>query len=182
MRSARWAAVVGGLAVASAACGAGGAGTVAPDRVANLGAAVSSASSARVVVVKTRKVSPYGTILTTSAGRTLYVYTVDPKGASRCNGVCAQEWPPLMVPKGDKVSGVKGLDTVKRSNGSRQVALHHQPLYTFRGDSAAGQVKGQGDDGDWYVETPSGPNKTKPSASKPTASKSSPPAGGGYGY
>jgi predicted lipoprotein with Yx(FWY)xxD motif len=170
--------------VGAAACGAGGAGTAAVSHVNSNGidtaAAVSAASGK--VVVKTRKVSPYGTILTTSSGRSLYVFTEDAKGKSDCSGACATEWPPLIVPKGDSVSGVAGLGTIKRSDGSRQAALRGHALYRFAGDSGAGQVKGQGVESDWFVATPNGSSHVKPVTAKPTPTKSSPPSGGGYGY
>jgi predicted lipoprotein with Yx(FWY)xxD motif len=182
MNTTRWATLVAGLAVGAAACGAGGAGTAVPAHVnSNSVDAAASAASGKVVV-KTRKVSPYGTILTTSAGKTLYIFTEDGKGKSACTGGCATEWPPLVAPKGDAVSGVAGLGTIKRSDGSRQVALRGQALYRFAGDSGAGQVKGQGEDGDWFVATPSGASHAKPVTAKPTPTKSSPPSGGGYGY
>jgi predicted lipoprotein with Yx(FWY)xxD motif len=180
----RWATLVAGLAVGAAACGAGGAGSAAAAHVNSnsIDAAAAASAASGKVLVKTRKASPYGTILTTSAGKTLYIFTEDGKGKSVCNGSCAAEWPPLTAPKGDSVSGVAGLGTIKRSDGSRQVALRGQALYRFVGDTAAGQVKGQGDEGDWFVATPSGASHAKPVTAKPTPTKSSPPSGGGYGY
>jgi predicted lipoprotein with Yx(FWY)xxD motif len=151
--------------------------------LAGVGVAASSVSahpSSHAVHVKTRHVTTYGTILTTSNGRTLYLYTADTKGHSHCSGSCAVEWPPLIVPKGAKVSGVSGLGTIKRGH-KRQAALHGKPLYRFSGDTAAGQVRGQGEDGDWFVATPSGASHARP-APKPSPTKSSPPSGGGYGY
>ena len=179
MNTLRWATGIAGLAIGAAACGAGGAGTAGAS-INNLQAAADAASAASGhVVVKTRHVSPYGTILTTSSGRSLYLFTDDPKGKSVCTGECAKEWPPLIVPKGDTVTGVAGLGTIKR--GSRlQAALHGHALYRYSGDTAAAEVDGQGDDGDWFVETPSGPSHAKAPTPKPT--KSSPPSGGGYGY
>jgi predicted lipoprotein with Yx(FWY)xxD motif len=188
MNTTRWATVVAGLAVGAAACGAGGAGAAAPAHVNSnsVDAAAAASAASGKVVVKTRKVSPFGRILTTSAGKTLYVFTDDGKGKSVCNGACASEWPPLVAPKGDSVSGVAGLGTIKRSDGSRQVALRGRALYRFVGDTAAGQVKGQGVEGDWFVATPSGASHAKPVTAKPTPTptptKSSPPSGGGYGY
>jgi predicted lipoprotein with Yx(FWY)xxD motif len=185
VKSGRWAVVVAGLAVGAAACGAGGAGTATAAHVNSNridAASAASARSGKAVVVKTRKVSPYGTILTTSAGRTLYIFSDDSKGKSHCSGGCATEWPPLIVAKGDSVSGVAGLGTIKRSDGSDQVALRGQALYRFAGDTAPGKVTGQGDDGDWFVATPSGASHAKPVTVKPTPTKSSPPSGGGYGY
>jgi predicted lipoprotein with Yx(FWY)xxD motif len=171
MNKTRWTAVAAGLVIA---------GTSA----ATVISLESAASAAGSVTVKTRTVSPYGKILTTNTGRTLYVFSEDPKGKSACTGTCAAVWPPLTVPKGQHVSGVSGLGTIKRSDGKLQVALNGHALYRYSGDTAAGQVKGQKVDGDWFVETTSGPSHLTPSTPKPTptATKSSPPSGGGYGY
>lgn len=168
MNSPRWAAAIAGFAVVGASTAT----------VVIVDAATAAASGK--VVVKTRTVSPYGKILTTSSGRTLYIFTPDSKGHSVCTGGCATEWPPLIVPKGDTLSGVSGLGTIKRGH-QRQAALHGQALYRYAGDSAAGQVNGQGVEGTWFVETPKGPSHASPTPT-PTATKSSPPSGGGYGY
>lgn len=171
MKPTRWAALAAGLVIT---------GTTA----ATVVTLESTAAAAGNVTVKTAKVSPYGTVLTTSNGRTLYVYSHDPKGKSVCNGTCATEWPPLTVAKGHKATGVSGLSTIRRSDGRLQVAFDGHALYRFAGDTAAGQVRGQKVDGDWFVETTSGPSHASPAKPKPTptATKSSPPSGGGYGY
>lgn len=135
--------------------------------------------SSKVVKIKTRHQSPYGTVLTTSSGRTLYFYTRDTNKHSHCNGSCATEWPPVIVPKGHKVSGVAGLGTIKRSNGKRQAALRGKALYRYAGDTAAGQVRGQAVEGTWYVATPHGASHA---TAAPKPARSSPPSGGGYGY
>lgn len=168
MKPSRWATVATALAVGGAAAG-------------TLATTLDASAASSQVVVKTRHISPYGTVLTTSNGHTLYVYSHDRTGKSNCNGVCASEWPPLTVPKGGSVSGVAGLGTIKRSDGRRQVAFHGHALYRFAGDGA-GQVKGQGVEHDWYVETTSGVSHASPSTPKPTPTQSSPPSGGGYGY
>lgn len=159
---------------------AAGAAVVAAAGVGVAATSVSAHPASHTVTVKTRQVSPYGTILTTSSGRTLYLYSKDTKGHSHCtDGECTAEWPALIVPKGDKITGVSGLGTIKRGS-KRQAALHGKPLYRFAGDTGAGQVKGQGEDGDWFVATPNGASHTAKPSPKPT--KSSPPSGGGYGY
>jgi predicted lipoprotein with Yx(FWY)xxD motif len=167
MKPTRWAVVATGLAFAATS-----AATV---------ISIDSASAATgKVVVKTRTISPYGTVLTTSKGRTLYFYSKDSKGKSACNAGCVTYWTPLRVPKGDSVTGVAGLGTIKRSDGSLQAALRGRALYTYVGDSAAGQAKGQNVDGTWFVATPHGASHAT-AAPAPAPTKSSPP-GGGYGY
>lgn len=88
-----------------------------------------------------------GTFLTTSSGRTLYLFTADKGGKSACNGGCAQAWPPLTstgTPKATGGAKKSLMSTIKRSDGSRQVTYGGHPLYTYVQDSAAGQTTGQG--------------------------------------
>jgi len=114
----------------------------------------SSASS-----VKTVNSAKFGTMLVSSNGRTLYRYTVDSKGVNRCTGVaiCNKYWSPLLVKatvKPTAGTGVKAslLGTIKaKAAGMRQVTYVGFPLYTFTGDSKAGQVNGEGFQKAWYV-------------------------------
>ena len=73
--------------------------------------------------------------------------------------------------------GVTGtFGTIKRSDGSAQATFDGHPLYTFAGDTAPGQAKGNGLNaagGLWHEITTSG-------AAAPAGSSS--PGGGGYGY
>jgi len=101
-----------------------------------------------------------GKVLATSTGRTLYLNTSDTKNHSNCTGGCASAWPPLMT-KGKPVAGtgVKKslLGTAKR--GSKfQVSYKGHPLYTFSGDSGAGQTNGEGTGG-FFVVTAAGNQK-----------------------
>lgn len=98
-------------------------------------------------------------VLVTPSGRTLYVFAVDPKGKSKCNGTCAKFWPPLHVAKGttpsSKISGVSGtFGAITRADGTRQLTYNGAPLYTFLEDKKAGQMNGQGivaSGGYWWV-------------------------------
>jgi predicted lipoprotein with Yx(FWY)xxD motif len=103
-----------------------------------------------------------GTILVDGRGRTVYVFANDKTNASTCDGACAADWPPVPSPSPLPASppGVQGaLGTTTRSDGSRQLSVAGHPLYTFSGDSAAGQTKGQGitlNGGLWTVVSPAG--------------------------
>src|SRR6266511_4660327 len=95
--------------------------------------------------------SGLGKILVAANGRTLYAF--DPDGtdtsASKCTGGCQQIWPALTVAK--PVAG-KGLDKAKLTvGGANQVAYGGHLLYEFSGDSAKGDMKGQGIGGIWHV-------------------------------
>jgi len=111
------------------------------------------------VAVSTRKVSGLGTVLVNSKGRTLYVFMNDKQRHVTCTGACASFWPPLKW-KGSgkpKVGGTAkaGLvSTDKNPSGGRVVTYNKWPLYTYSGDSAAGQSNGEGQNlngGKWYV-------------------------------
>jgi predicted lipoprotein with Yx(FWY)xxD motif len=100
----------------------------------------------------------FGSVLVAANGRTLYLFTADRK-TSACTGACAALWPPLLA-KGtvDAGDGVKTslLGAVKRADGTRQVTYAGHPLYFFARDAKAGQMKGEGFGGRWFVLSPRG--------------------------
>jgi len=118
-------------------------------------------------------------VLTNSSGKTLYWFAPDTSTTSKCSGSCATYWPPVTGPA-TAGSGVTGtLSTITRPDGTTQATYDGHPLYTYVGDTAAGQAKGNGlnlSGGLWYEMTVSG---AKPAAS--TAGSTS-GGGGGYGY
>jgi predicted lipoprotein with Yx(FWY)xxD motif len=129
-----------------------------------VGAAMAATSSSRATgTVKVVKSKSFGTILVTAKGRTLYRYTIDRKGVNRCSSddTCNKYWPPLLVKAGAKPTAGAGakaakLGTIKAKNGMRQVTYAGWPLYTFAGDTSAGQTKGQGFEKQWYVVNTNG--------------------------
>jgi predicted lipoprotein with Yx(FWY)xxD motif len=144
--------VLAALALTAAACGkSGSAGTSSP-AAGGGGSSSTPMASSGGSVVKTASVAKYGTILVdASNGHTLYYFTPDKPGHIACTGGCAQAWPPLTVPAGTSVSGMSGLGTTSRPDGSTQVTYNGHPLYTYTGDSAAGQTNGEGVGGTWFV-------------------------------
>ena len=116
------------------------------------------------------------TVLTNAKGFTLYSFVPDTPTKSNCNGACAQNWPPVKGPA--TASGVTGtFSTIKRSDGSAQATFDGHPLYTFVGDTAPGQAKGNGLNaagGLWHEISTSG--------TAPAGSSSSGSGGGGGGY
>lgn len=87
-----------------------------------------------------------------SPGFTLYVFDTDlnaPDG-SACNGGCATTWPPVLV-EDEEATGVSGLSTIQRDDGSRQAAHNGRPLYFYAGDNAANDTNGQGVGGVWWL-------------------------------
>lgn len=100
-----------------------------------------------------------GNVLVNGEGRTLYAFTQDSDGAPTCTGDCAATWPALLV-EAEPVVG-EGIDpavisTVDGAEGGTQVVADGQPLYTFSGDTAAGDVNGQELGGVWFAVGPDG--------------------------
>jgi predicted lipoprotein with Yx(FWY)xxD motif len=93
------------------------------------------------------------TILTTTRGRTLYSLSAEIKGRFICTGSCLSIWHPLVVPAGVNPTGPVKLGTIKRPDGRTQVTFKGRPLYSFGGDSKAGEVNGEGikDVGTWHA-------------------------------
>jgi predicted lipoprotein with Yx(FWY)xxD motif len=137
------------------------------------------AASASGTALKTAKVMGT-TVLTNAKGFTLYWFALDTSTTSKCNGSCAQAWLPVPAPAtaGTGVTGKIGMIT--RSDGSKQATYNGHPLYTFTGDTAPGQDKGNGitlSGGVWHEVTASG---TSAPAGGGASSSSS--GGSGYGY
>lgn len=152
------------------------AGTLALSTLASSPA--SAVGSPKTLTLKTVSVPKIGKVLATSAGLTLYRYTVDPSGKATCTGACAKVWPPLLLPKGvthlKAPSGVKGLSTVHVAGDRLQVFFHHEALYTFVSDKKKGEASGQGVESDWFAVLSNG----KSSAPAAAATASSPATGG----
>ncbi len=97
------------------------------------------------------------TILTNAHGLTLYYFTPDSPTKLACTGGCAKAWPPLVFSgSGTPTSATSLPGALRVLNGANgnQVEYSGYLLYTYSGDSAPGQMKGQGLFGKWYVATP----------------------------
>jgi predicted lipoprotein with Yx(FWY)xxD motif len=94
------------------------------------------------------------TILVNRRGHSLYSLSAERHGRFVCTDpTCLSLWKPLVVARGTKPSGVRGLGTIKRPDGRRQVTYRGGPLYTFTGDRRLGDVSGEGfrDVGVWHA-------------------------------
>lgn len=104
--------------------------------------------------------SDLGEIVVDGEGMTVYMFDSDTQGgdASTCEGDCAANWPAVTADTDEPVvEGVTGeIGTITGVDGETQVTLNGWPLYTFAGDSAAGDVNGQGVNDVWWVLTPAG--------------------------
>ena len=159
-------------ALVIAACGSSGSSGSTPSSAAPPASAAAASGSA----LQTAKIGG-ATVLTSAKGFTLYWFVPDTATTSTCNGSCATFWPPVKGPAtaGPGVTGALGA--IKRADGSVQATWNGHPLYTYSGDTAAGQAKGNGlnvSGGVWHEVTVSG-------AAVPAPSQSS-SSGGGYGY
>jgi predicted lipoprotein with Yx(FWY)xxD motif len=137
-----------------------------------LAAAASAAQHPTVKVVRTPAL---GKVLVTSTGLTLYHYADEKRGKIGCKGACAKFWPPLLVKAGTKPTAGQGvlaskLGTIKRPDGGIQVTYNGFALYRYAPDKKAGDVKGQGDEDEWYVISSSGKIVTRVAIAPPPAS------------
>jgi predicted lipoprotein with Yx(FWY)xxD motif len=120
-----------------------------PPTAANLGAVQLSSRDVGVA-----------TVLTNSMGRTLYWFALDSPSTSRCTGSCTAYWPPVTGTP-SLAPGLTGtLGTIARAATVRQATFDGHPLYTYIGDSGAGQTSGNGlnlNGGIWHEVTVNGP-------------------------
>jgi len=126
-----------------------------------------------------------GQVLVAPSGLTLYAFSADSPSDIVCQAACLSIWPPLDVAAGAEPTaghGPKGsLGTVTRPDGTRQVTYNGLLLYTYAGDSAAGQTNGQGIaeqygsvKGTWFVVTPASTGPPSPSAVTTTSPRGAP--------
>ena len=81
------------------------------------------------------------TVLTNAKGFTVYSFAPDTPASSKCYGSCAAYWPPVTgTVTGQGLPGK--VATITRTGGSHQLTYNGHPLYTYIGDTAPGQAKG----------------------------------------
>ncbi len=108
--------------------------------VAQAGGTGAAASGGGQAALKTVRIGGVA-VLANSKGFTLYWFAPDSATRSACNGSCAVYWPPVKGPAA--APGVTGrLGTIKRADGSVQATYNGHPLYTYIGDTAPGQARG----------------------------------------
>lgn len=148
----------------------------------------SSPASGSSLTVKTASVGALGTVLVDGQGRTLYTLSSEASGTITCTSAsgCTQVWFELDLSSGQThetqgtaQGALVGSET--GASGGHILTYHGWPLYTFSGDTAAGQATGEGVasfGGTWYVLSAAGNLvKSAAKASSPTPSSSS---GSGY--
>jgi predicted lipoprotein with Yx(FWY)xxD motif len=150
--------VAAATAALAAACGGGSSGG---------GSQAVSAGSGGGSVLGTQSTS-IGSVTTAAAnGHTVYVLQGDSASNPMCTAACEKVWPPVM-------------------SGGTIMVLHGRPLFTFTGDSGAGQTNGQKAKdtwGTWLAVSSVGQPITGSVAPPAPANTSSSSGGsGGYGY
>jgi predicted lipoprotein with Yx(FWY)xxD motif len=130
--------LLGLVALAATACGAGSSGDTQKVSTQNGG------GSGAVVATKS---GSNGTYLTDGKGMTLYLFKADKTSKSTCSSACAAYWQAYTTTGTPTVSG--GADqskvgTSKRSDGKTQVTYAGHPLYHYAQDSSPGDTKGEG--------------------------------------
>lgn len=93
-------------------------------------------------------------ILTSSYGKTMYTFDKDQAGSgkSECVSTCADNWPPVYVEPGIKISG--DFSAITRANGQKQLAYKGKPLYFFVKDKNPGDKTGDNVNNVWHVVAP----------------------------
>jgi predicted lipoprotein with Yx(FWY)xxD motif len=111
--------------------------------------------------------SEFGMTLWGPNGKVVYVFGADHGSVSRCYGVCATAWPPLLTraaPLAGPGVEAKLLGTTRRSNGALQVTYNGHPLYYYSADPV-GKIMCQHANmhgGLWLIVKPNGqPNMAK---------------------
>lgn len=94
-----------------------------------------------------------GMVIADKSGRTLYFFSLDANGKSGCMDGCTAAWPIYYVKTPLLSSGLKSDDfgTITRTDGKPQTTYKGWPLYYYAEDAAAGQTKGEGFGGKWFV-------------------------------
>ncbi len=148
---------IAGVALIAAGCGGGGTTSAGPGYAA-AGTTIGSAQTGTIGLRHTK----LGNVVVNGQGRTLYLFESDHGMSSSCTGACASIWPPLTATgkpaAGTGLSKTK-ITLIKRSDGSMQVSYGGHPLYTYAGDGAPGDTKGEGLNqfgAEWYVVSATG--------------------------
>jgi len=166
----------------SAACsGPAGAGSTSASASATASESAAASASASEAATTTYQVkvahTTAGDALVGEDGKTLYFFANDKNGTIACTGSCTGTWPPFTLDAGEKTSAGQGvtagwLGTVKRPDGKTQVTYAGHPVYYFASDKAAGDARGNGYGGLWFIATANGKLPSAASSAKAAATPS----------
>jgi predicted lipoprotein with Yx(FWY)xxD motif len=103
----------------------------------------------------TRKDAKLGEIVVDKNGMTVYRFMKDTQWpmSTKCTGACLDKWPVVAPVDKNDTKGIllKGYTVFDRPDGFKQQTINCIPLYTFAGDKAPGDTKGQGVGGTWFA-------------------------------
>lgn len=186
------------LAVSLTACGST---ATPPGGAATGGLQAKNADNSASMALFISNRDDLGWFVTDGDGLPLYRFDKDtPKPSkSNCEGECAQTWKPVPADKPVMATGVDpiSMGVLTRPDGTKQLTIAGFPQYTYAEDKVAGDLKGQGKGGTWWVTAPNGAKITggkaqnnSKSSSKPSTSPSpntgrtpsSAPTSGAPGY
>lgn len=85
-------------------------------------------------------------------GFNLYTFDNDSTEASNCEGQCLVNWPAFLPNEGEVAVG--DFTIFERSDGTKQWAHQGMPVYFFIGDTARGDINGEGLGGVWHLIEP----------------------------
>ena len=115
----------------------------------------------------------YGPILADADGITLYYTLMDTPGSmtSACTADCATSWPPFHTGKIQVSAPLLASDfgLITRPDGTMQTTYRGWPLYFYSADMAAGDTRGYGAAGIWYVMGTGGAVTVTPTTPLPGA-------------
>jgi predicted lipoprotein with Yx(FWY)xxD motif len=151
------------VATLAAACGSSSSGGT---QSVSSGSGGSGSTASQNASGLTTQSTSIGTVVADSNGRTVYELVGDPVSNTKCTGACQSIWPPVM-------------------SGGKIAVVHGHPVFTFAGDSAKGQTKGQGVNdtwGLWLALDSKGQPISASTKSAPSPSQSAASGSGGYGY
>jgi predicted lipoprotein with Yx(FWY)xxD motif len=144
------------LALIAAGCGAGDEEADTTSTSAQASATLPETEGGGELMI-TSAPSSLGRVLVDGSGRSLYVLISDVEGTGQCIGSCADIWPPVVYDDtgvlGEEVDSFLLGDTAREDGGRvfPQATYNGQPLYTYSGDSAPGDVNGHGVDLVWFL-------------------------------
>jgi predicted lipoprotein with Yx(FWY)xxD motif len=147
--------------------------------------AVTAAGGSQAKVTLRSESALGGSVLAAPNGHTLYRLSPETARHLLCtSSACLGVWKPLTVKTKSttvkRPSGAKGSTGFVKRGKAFQVTLGGKPLYTFSGDSASGQARGDGIrsfGGTWHAMTMA---KAAASTPAPAPAPSSPGGYGGY--
>ncbi|WP_166964571.1 hypothetical protein [Yeosuana marina] len=109
-----------------------------------------------VASVKLTNNSTLGSILTDSEGRSLYFFSKDTDGISKCVDGCVNIWPIFYVENLEVDNGldINDFGTITRTDGELQTTYKGWPLYYYASDNVAGDTNGENVNNVWFVAKP----------------------------